>query len=93
MHIWKQRTAKVSVCLCKSRKNQEQTQAAPTPATIFSLFYNGKFATIDLSTCIGKQLDKISEIQRIGVKKSFFENTGNFHCPALKTTELSMGTT
>ncbi len=27
----------------------EQVQAAPTPATIFSLFYEGKFVTTDIS--------------------------------------------
>jgi len=36
-------------------ETMEQAQSAPTPATIFSLFYNGKFITTDLSlTCIDK---------------------------------------
>lgn len=36
-----------------------QAQAAPTPATIFSLFYNGKFATTDISVCMDSRFDKI----------------------------------
>lgn len=40
----------------------EQAQAAPTPATIFSLFYNGKFVTTDLSACIDTRFDKIVKI-------------------------------
>jgi len=39
-----------------------QAQAAPTPATIFSLFYNGKFVTTDVSVCMEKQFDKIVEM-------------------------------
>lgn len=37
----------------------EQAQAAPTPATIFSLFYNGKFITTDLSVCMDSRFDKV----------------------------------
>lgn len=37
----------------------EEAQASPTPATIFSLFYNGKFITTDLSVCIAGRFDKI----------------------------------
>jgi hypothetical protein len=37
----------------------EQAQFAPTPATIFSLFYNGKFVTTDLSACIDSRFDKV----------------------------------
>lgn len=37
----------------------EQAQAAPTPATIFSLFYNGKFITTDLSACMDTRFDKV----------------------------------
>ncbi len=41
-------------------ETREQAQSAPTPATIFSLFYNGKFVTTDLSTIVDeKRLDKI----------------------------------
>lgn len=37
----------------------EQAQAAPSPATIFSLFYNGKFITTDLSDCMDSRFDKV----------------------------------
>ena len=37
----------------------EQAQSAPTPATIFSLFYNGKFVTTDISSCLDSRLDKV----------------------------------
>jgi GNAT superfamily N-acetyltransferase len=37
----------------------EDAQAAPTPATIFSLFHNGKFVTTDLSVCMDSRFDKI----------------------------------
>lgn len=37
----------------------EQAQASPTPATIFSLFYNGEFITTDVSVCIDKRFDKV----------------------------------
>lgn len=36
----------------------EQAQSAPTPATIFSLFYNGKFITTDISSCLDSRFDK-----------------------------------
>ncbi len=39
----------------------EQAQAAPTPATIFSLFYEGKFVTTDISVCMDAKFDKILE--------------------------------
>lgn len=41
--------------------NMEMAQSAPTPATIFSLFYNGKFITTDLSICIDSRFDKVLE--------------------------------
>ena len=41
----------------------EKAQSAPTPATIFSLFYNGKFVTTDLSACMDSRFDKV-----IGIK-------------------------
>ncbi len=44
-------------------ETMEQAQAAPTPATIFTLFYNGMFVTTDLSACIDKRLEKILKIQ------------------------------
>ncbi len=37
----------------------EQAQAAPTPATIFSLFVDGKFVTTDLSACMDSRFDKV----------------------------------
>ncbi|MGO1368815.1 GNAT family N-acetyltransferase [Senegalia sp. (in: firmicutes)] len=37
----------------------EEAQNAPTPATIFSLFYNGKFVTTDISVCMESKFDKI----------------------------------
>lgn len=36
----------------------EQAQSAPSPATIFSLFYNGKFVTTNISACMDGRLDK-----------------------------------
>lgn len=36
----------------------EQAQSAPTPATIFSLFYDGKFITTDISSCLDSRFDK-----------------------------------
>lgn len=36
----------------------EQAQSAPTPATIFTLFYNGRFVTTDISVCIDKRFEK-----------------------------------
>jgi GNAT superfamily N-acetyltransferase len=40
----------------------EKAQLAPTPATIFSLFYNGKFVTTDLSVCLDSRFDKIVKL-------------------------------
>ena len=37
----------------------EQAQSSPTPATIFSLFYNGKFVTTDVSVCLEGRFDKV----------------------------------
>lgn len=37
----------------------EQAQNSPTPATIFSLFYNGEFVTTDLSVCVEKRFEKM----------------------------------
>jgi hypothetical protein len=39
----------------------EKAQSSPTPATIFSLFYNGKFVTTDLSACMDSRFDKVIE--------------------------------
>lgn len=40
-------------------ETMEQAQSAPSPATIFSLFYNGKFITTDVSICLDNRFDKI----------------------------------
>lgn len=40
-------------------QTMEEAQAAPTPATIFSLFFNGKFVTTDLSVCMDSRFDKV----------------------------------
>ena len=37
----------------------EKAQQSPTPATIFSLFYHGKFVTTDISVCMDKRFDKV----------------------------------
>jgi hypothetical protein len=42
-------------------ETMEQAQSAPTPATIFSLFYNRKFITTDLSVCMDSRFDRIME--------------------------------
>lgn len=39
-------------------ETMEQAQAAPTPATIFSLFYDGRFVTTDISACMDSRFDK-----------------------------------
>jgi N-acetylglutamate synthase-like GNAT family acetyltransferase len=39
-------------------ETMEQAQSAPTPATIFSLFYNGKFLTTDIGSCLDSRFDK-----------------------------------
>ncbi|MDR3047472.1 MAG: GNAT family N-acetyltransferase [Bacteroidales bacterium] len=40
-------------------ETMEQAQSSPTPATIFSLFYNGKFVTTDLRVCMDSRFDKV----------------------------------
>lgn len=40
-------------------KSFEEAQNCPSPATIFSLFYKGKFVTTDLSVCMDSRFDKI----------------------------------
>lgn len=40
-------------------ETMEQAQAAPTPATIFSLFLDGQFVTTDISVCMDSRFDKI----------------------------------
>lgn len=41
-----------------------EVQNAPTPATIFSLYYNGEFVTTDISACMENRFDKIIEKHR-----------------------------
>ncbi|MEM8845894.1 MAG: N-acetyltransferase [Bacteroidota bacterium] len=40
-------------------KTREEAQNAPSPATIFSLFKDGKFVTTDLSICLDSRFDKV----------------------------------
>ena len=40
----------------------EQAQAAPTPATLFSAFFNGKFLTTDMSICVESRFAKLLKI-------------------------------
>lgn len=56
-----QETARKRNLLLKVIKldSMEKAQSAPTPATIFSLFYNGKFVTTDLSVCMDSRFDKV----------------------------------
>jgi GNAT superfamily N-acetyltransferase len=42
-------------------ETMKQAQSAPSPATIFSLFYNGTFITTDISICMGSRFDKLLE--------------------------------
>ncbi len=41
--------------------SMEKAQSAPTPATIFSLFFNGIFVTTDISICMDSRFDKIMD--------------------------------
>lgn len=38
--------------------NMESARACPSPATIFSMFYKGKFVTTDISSCLDNRFDK-----------------------------------
>ncbi|MDR0250392.1 MAG: GNAT family N-acetyltransferase [Burkholderiales bacterium] len=40
----------------------KQAQSSPTPATIFSLFYNGKFVTSDMGVCLDSRFDRIVRV-------------------------------
>ncbi len=40
-------------------RTMKEAQSAPSPATIFSLFYNGKFITTDISVCMDSRFDKV----------------------------------
>lgn len=43
-------------------KTLEEAQNSPTPATIFSLYIDGKFITTDISVCMDSRFDKIVKI-------------------------------
>ncbi len=38
---------------------RQNNQLKPTPSTIFSLFFNGKFVTTDLSVCMDSRFYKV----------------------------------
>ncbi|MDR2123304.1 MAG: GNAT family N-acetyltransferase [Flavobacteriaceae bacterium] len=40
----------------------EKAQLCPSPGTVFSLFYNGKFVTTDVSCCMDSRFDKIVKL-------------------------------
>jgi hypothetical protein len=40
-------------------QSAEDARQCPSPATLFSLFYNGKFATTDVSVCLDSRYDRI----------------------------------
>ncbi len=42
-------------------KTMEEAQNCPSPATIFSLFLDGKFMTTDISVCMDSRYDKVIE--------------------------------
>lgn len=42
-------------------ETMEQAQKCPSPATIFSLFLDGKFMTTDISVCMDSRFDKVLE--------------------------------
>lgn len=42
-------------------ETMEQAQSSPSPGTIFSLFYNGKFITTDISICMDSRFDNLIE--------------------------------
>jgi len=48
----------------------EQAQSSPTPATIFTLFMDGKFVTTDLSVCMDGRFDRIVQGKRRLVPRS-----------------------
>lgn len=48
-------------CKIIKLETMEQAQSAPSPATIFSLFLNGKFITTDISICLDSRFDKVVE--------------------------------
>lgn len=49
-------------CTIIKLETLKQAQESPSPATIFSLFYNGKFITTDISSCMDSRFDKVVKI-------------------------------
>jgi GNAT superfamily N-acetyltransferase len=45
--------------------SKEDAQAAPTPATIFSLYYQGRFITTDMGVCLENRFPKV--MQKAGI--------------------------
>lgn len=58
LEVVKKRNLNLKVIKLETMK---EAQSVPTPATIFSLFYNGKFVTTDISVCMESRFDKIVE--------------------------------
>ena len=56
----------------------ELAQSVPTSANIFSLFYDGKFVTTDLSVCMDRRFDKVVEKNRqntlVHLQTSYYSN-------------------
>lgn len=46
-------------------ETMEQAQACPSPATIFSAFYNEKFLTTDMSICTASRFAKFLNTQTV----------------------------
>ena len=43
------------------KRRRETSEQEPSPATIFSLFYKGKFITTNISICLDSRYDKLME--------------------------------
>ncbi len=52
----KKRTLPLEIIKLNTR---QEAFNSPTPATIFSLFYNGKFVTTDISVCMDSRFNKV----------------------------------
>lgn len=48
-------------------RTMEEAQNAPSPATIFSMFLDGKFMTTDLSVCMDTRYDKV--MNKLSIKR------------------------
>lgn len=60
-------------------KTMEDAQNAPSPATIFSLFLDGKFMTTDLSVCMDSRYYKIIDKLLIQTRAPVKNQLGNLH--------------